>query len=369
VSSTNTTPEKTVTENNKSNTSKLPWLSVVSWGVTALVVVLLLLVLFNKLPGSNTSSTSAGDAAITPLAIDLPGIGSAGEGSALSLVRNPNMDTTVPENSRTDVTTYTVEEGDSIFSIATNFGLKPESVLWANDDYFGGDPTVALSIGATLNIPPTDGVLYKWQEGDVLEKVADEYDASEIKILSWPSNHLDVSNPTFTSDSYVMIPGGIGTIESWIQEVEYTPRSGVTQTIAGPGGCAISGGYGAIGSTAFVWPSAQHALSGFDFSGSYHKGIDIAAFVGDPVWASDSGTVVYAGWNDTGYGYMVMIDHNNGYQTLYAHLSAVYVTCGQNIAQSVAIGAAGSSGKSTGPHLHFEIRKNGYWINPWYVLN
>jgi murein DD-endopeptidase MepM/ murein hydrolase activator NlpD len=368
VSSNKKTPEKAVTENNVSNTQKLPWSLVISWGATALVVVLLLLVLFNKLPLSGAEGSSAGNAAITPIAIDMPGINSSGAGSAVSLVRNPNMDTTIPENSRSDVSIYTVEAGDSIFSIASKFGLKPESVLWANDDYFGGDPTVALSIGVQLNIPPTDGVLYKWKEGDVLEKVADEYDASEIKILSWPSNNLDVSNPTFKPDTYVMIPGGVGTIESWIQEVAYSPRSGVTQTIEGPGGCAISGGYGAIGSTAFIWPSAQHELSGFDFS-SYHKGIDIAAYVGDPVWASDSGTVVYAGWNNSGYGNLVMIDHNNGYQTVYGHLSVVYVTCGENIAQGVAIGAAGSTGKSTGPHLHFEIRKNGFWINPWYVLN
>ena len=369
MSSINKTPEKTVTENNQSISKRIPWSTVISWGATGLVVVLLLLVLFNKLPGSTGTGSSSSEVAFTPIDVDLPGIDISGQGGAVSLIRNPNMDTTIPENSRQDVVTYTIEEGDSIFGIATKFGLKPESVLWANDDYFGGDPTVALSIGAKLTIPPTDGVLYTWREGDSLEKIADVYDASEIKILSWPSNNLDAANPTFVPDSLVMIPGGISEIKSWIQEVAYTPRSGVTQTIAGPGGCAISGGYGAVGSMAFIWPSSQHELSGFDFSGSYHKGIDIASYIGDPVWASDSGTVVYAGWNDSGYGYMIMIDHNNGYQTLYAHLSAVYVSCGQNIAQSVPIGAAGSSGKSTGPHIHFEIRKNGYWINPWYVLN
>jgi Membrane proteins related to metalloendopeptidases len=163
-----------------------------------------------------------------------------------------------------------------------------------------------------------------------------------------------------------MVPGGSRPLQSWIQVVAYSPKSGVTRVIAGPGGCQVPDG-GPVGSTGFIWPSANHYLSGYDFT-SYHKGIDIAANTGDPVWASDNGTVVYAGYNDTGYGYMVMIDHNNGYATLYGHLSAVMVSCGSFIYQGTPIGLAGATGNTTGPHLHFEVRLNGGFINPWYVL-
>jgi murein DD-endopeptidase MepM/ murein hydrolase activator NlpD len=96
--------------------------------------------------------------------------------------------------------------------------------------------------------------------------------------------------------------------------------------------------------------------------------IDIAAGMGDPIYAADSGVVVYAGWISGGYGNMVMIDHGNGYQTLYAHLSAIRVSCGASVRQGQVIGLAGSTGRSTGPHLHFEVRYMGGFVNPWYVL-
>ncbi|MBP8997995.1 MAG: M23 family metallopeptidase, partial [Anaerolineaceae bacterium] len=123
-----------------------------------------------------------------------------------------------------------------------------------------------------------------------------------------------------------------------------------------------------IGSGSFMWPTPTRGLSGFDFS-SYHLAIDISAMTGDPVYASDYGTVVYAGWNSSGYGNLVVIDHGNGYETLYAHLSQVYVSCGQGVAQGAVIAAAGDTGRSYGSHLHFEVRLNGGFVNPWSVLN
>lgn len=367
MSSKQKTPEKAIVETKPQEKKNFPWPTVLSWGATGLLVVILLLALFQKFPFSQDRSSESVEATAAPLAVALPSIENTNAGGVKWLVRETKLDTVIPDNTRQTIIKYKIETGDSLFSIAGKFGLQPQSVLWANDDYFGGDPTVTLSVGVDLTIPPTDGILYTWKEGDDLEKIANEYNASEVKIIGWPSNHLDVTNPVVTAGSYVMIPGGWTTIKSWIQEVEYTPRSGVTKTISGPGGCAVTSGYGPLGSTAFIWPAAQASISGWDFS-SFHKGIDIAAYVGEAVWAADSGTVVYAGWNDTGYGYMVMIDHNNGYQTLYGHMSALYVSCGQNVYQGTTIGAAGSTGKSTGPHLHFEIRKDNSFINPWYVL-
>jgi len=136
--------------------------------------------------------------------------------------------------------------------------------------------------------------------------------------------------------------------------------------VYGEGAC--EGSYeGAYGSGTFIWPVDTHYLSGNDYW-SGHLGIDIAAAQGAPVYAADSGVIVFAGWASGGYGNTVIIDHGNGYQTLYAHLSSVAVRCGQSVSQGAVIAYAGSTGNSTGTHLHFEVRYMGGFINPWYVL-
>lgn len=122
----------------------------------------------------------------------------------------------------------------------------------------------------------------------------------------------------------------------------------------------------ALSSTGFIWPAQGMLTSGFGFRwGRVHQGIDIAAPVGTPIWAAASGTVVYAGWNDGGYGNMVDIRHPDGTITRYGHLSAIYVKEGQSVGQSQVIAAMGSTGFSTGPHLHFEVRpQGGRAVNP-----
>ncbi len=89
---------------------------------------------------------------------------------------------------------------------------------------------------------------------------------------------------------------------------------------------------GAVGYGSFIWPTSSHYLSGFDYSpDANHRGIDIAGDTGDPLYATDAGVIVYSGWNDYGYGYMVMIDHGNGWQSLYAHMSSIAVVCGESV--------------------------------------
>jgi murein DD-endopeptidase MepM/ murein hydrolase activator NlpD len=134
--------------------------------------------------------------------------------------------------------------------------------------------------------------------------------------------------------------------------------------VLGPGACSAVAN-GAVGAGVFIWPANHHFLSGFDYSpGANHSGIDVDGETGDPVYAVDNGVVVYAGWNNWGYGNMVVINHGNGWQTLYAHLSAYNVQCGQSIYQTNVIGAIGSTGNSTGSHLHFEMMYNGTKVNP-----
>lgn len=359
-------PERAAEGRKRPSTGKGKILFILSWAATVLAVAIMVLVLFKGLPfdlvhanANNVNSPAEVEAAKAELPAYTP---SAGD---IYMVRLASLDTSIPKDNRRSIVKYTVQPGDSIFSISKEYNIKPETILWANYDLLNDDPTF-LSPGWQLTIPPTDGIYYKWKEGDTLDKIAGQYKATVADIVSWPSNQLDVTNPEIAPDTYVMIPGGSREIKSWIVPVAFAPRSGANRTIAGPGGCTVTGN-GMVGSTGFTWPVGNHFLSGFDFT-SYHLGIDIAAATGTPVYASDSGTVVYAGWIDGGYGNLIEIDHNNGYSTLYGHLSAIYVSCGQNVYQGTPIGAAGSTGRSTGAHLHFEVRYLNSFINPWQVL-
>lgn len=282
-----------------------------------------------------------------------------------ALIRKASLSTIIPTRERSEALDYVVEKGDSVFGIAQKFNLKPESILWANYEVLNDDPHM-ISIGLELKIPPVDGVYYKWKEGDTIEKVAAALKTTPEDILLWPGNHLDLLNPVIEPGQYVMVPNGQREFRTWVVPTIPRGAAGVNKSIYGPGACDTSAG-GAYGTGTFIWPTVQHALSGNDYW-SGHLAIDIAAYTGDPVYASDSGLVVYAGPVGGGYGNMVMIDHGNGYQTLYAHLNSWNVRCGASVYQGQVIGAAGSTGNSTGPHLHFEVRYFGGFVNPWYIL-
>jgi murein DD-endopeptidase MepM/ murein hydrolase activator NlpD len=162
-----------------------------------------------------------------------------------------------------------------------------------------------------------------------------------------------------------MIPGGKGEVKTWTVPIFFRPNSGANRNINSQ--CStFQNGPGGTGT--FIWPTTgTHTISGNDFW-SGHLGLDISALLGDQVLATDSGWIVYAGSIAGGYGNMVMIDHGNGYYSLYGHLSQVLVTCGQYVNQGHVIGLAGSTGNSTGPHLHFELRYYDSFLNPWQYL-
>jgi murein DD-endopeptidase MepM/ murein hydrolase activator NlpD len=281
------------------------------------------------------------------------------------VARRANPKTEHPQRPRVEVLRYTVQRGDSVFGIAKNFGLEPESILWGNYDTLNDDPDM-LQPGLDLNILPVDGVLYRWQEGDTLDSVAGEFEVDPREIVDWPGNAIDPVEPKIKDGAVLVVPGGKREFRQWLVPIIARGNAGVGAAF-GSGGCTGDFSGGAVGSGAFIWPTANHFLSGNDYW-SGHLAIDIAAGQGALEWASDSGVVVYSGWSGGGYGNMIMIDHGNGYQTLYAHLSAVTVQCGQSIGQGQTIGYSGSTGNSTGAHLHFEVRSNGGFINPWFVL-
>jgi murein DD-endopeptidase MepM/ murein hydrolase activator NlpD len=221
-----------------------------------------------------------------------------------------------------------------------------------------------ISVGNELRIPPTDGVFYQWKQGDTLQSIASQFKVDVDAILDWTPNKIDRTNPEIAPETYVMIPGGQREFQQWVVPTIPRGRAGVNSSI--PGACDTSAG-GAYGTGTFIWPTNNQFISGNDYW-SGHLAIDIGANTGDNVYASDSGVVVYAGGISGGYGNMIMIDHGNGYQTLYAHLSAVRVRCGASVYQGNVIGSAGSTGNSTGPHLHFELRFMGGFLNPHYSL-
>jgi len=281
--------------------------------------------------------------------------------------------TTIPSRPRQELTTYTVQEGDTIFGISEKFGLDPETILWGNYSILQDDPH-ALQPGQELNILPVNGTYYEWQDGDGLNGVASFFGVTPEDIINYPGNNLDpatvgdYTRPNIEPGTMLIVPGGRREFVSWSAPLGITRENPAQARVLGPGACdPISGG--AVGYGNFVWPTNKHFLSGFDYSPrSNHWGIDIAGSEGEGVYATDAGVVVYSGWNNYGYGNMVMVDHGNGFQSLYAHLSATYRFCGQSVGQGEGIGAIGSTGRSSGAHLHFEIRTTSYYINPWDVL-
>jgi len=281
--------------------------------------------------------------------------------------------TTIPSRPRQEVSMYTVQEGDTVFGIAEKFGLDPETILWGNYAILLDDPH-ALRAGQELNILPVNGTYYEWQDGDGLNGVASFFGVTPEEIINFPENNLtadtvgDYARPNIAPGTMLIIPGGRREFVSWSAPLGITREDPALARVLGPGACdPVSGG--AVGYGNFVWPTNKHYLSGFDYSPkSNHWGIDIAGSEGEGVYATDAGVVVYSGWNNYGYGNMIMIDHGNGFQSLYAHLSDFYRFCGQSVGQGEGIGAIGSTGNSSGAHLHFEIMTATYKINPWDVL-
>jgi murein DD-endopeptidase MepM/ murein hydrolase activator NlpD len=284
-----------------------------------------------------------------------------------------NPYTAIPSRERRGVITYTVQAGDTLFGIAAQFGLRPESILWANYDTLEDNPHL-LKPGMDLAIPPVDGIVYTVVEGDTVEGIAETYKVTPDAIYTagYEWNLLKPGEQPFAGASLI-IPGGSREFKAWtISAAENAPQtnsydtSGAVVARGNIGTCGdVSGGLPGTGT--FIWPAPKHWVSGNNYAG-WHPGIDLAAKLGDPIYASDTGIVIYAGWNNWGYGNLVVIDHGNGWQTWYAHNSEIYVGCGQNVYQGSVIAAAGSTGRSTGPHLHFETRFQGTLPNPFNVL-
>lgn len=312
-------------------------------------------------PGAEEAVTLADLPAYEP---KLPGMA--------SLTRIIDLHTDMSTRQRLDIIKYQVQQGDSVFGIAEKFDLKPETILWGNNAVLKDNPH-ALKPGQELNILPVDGTLHEWSEGETLTGVADYFDVSTEAIIDWPGNDLDMDidlqNPDIQAGVSLVVPGGHRELVSWTGG-QISRSNPAVAKILGPGACpAVYDG--PIGTGVFIYPTVCHYLSGFDYDPVVHPAVDFAGAEGAPIYASDSGVVVYAGWNNWGYGNVIVLDHGNGWQTLYAHMAYIpsNIYCGLGVYQGAVIGPLGNTGNSTGPHLHFEMRNELYGkVNPWNFL-
>jgi hypothetical protein len=336
----------------------------VVWGVGSLIV-------HATMTPPDPTAVPTATAVTLPEGVSTPVFSAGGQASGLMRAAELNITQVAPVEVRYEVTKYTVEAGDTIFGIADKFGLKPETVLWSNR-YVIGDIPDGLSIGVELFILPMDGVYHRWSEGEGLNGVASFYGVSPDVIVDYPGNNLDravvgdFASPNIPPGTMLVVPGGERPTVAWIIPRD-SPASG--NSYLGPGAC---GGilYGNVGTGTFTYPTSEKWLSGYDYNPPVHNGLDFAGRSGFPIYASDSGVIVYSGWSDRGYGNLIVVDHDRGWQSFYAHLlDGTMLPCGSNVQKGQLIGSMGSTGKSTGPHLHFELRLNGYPVNPWQFLN
>jgi murein DD-endopeptidase MepM/ murein hydrolase activator NlpD len=263
-----------------------------------------------------------------------------------SLIKAAVPHTTIPERPRLEVITYTVQTGDSVFGIAGRFDISPQTIMWSNGRL--EDNPDLLSVGQELVILPTSGVYHMVEEGDTVESIAQKYKVEVSAIAAYEVNGLKEPYE-LTAGMALVVPGG---------EKPYIPK--FVHRYTGPIPESAAKGTGN-----FVWPASGSITQEF---WSHHRAIDIGGIKGAPVVASDSGFVVYAGWDDSGYGRMLLIDHGNGWHTLYAHLDMYLVDYEQSVAQGQQIGTMGQTGNATGPHLHFEIWERNSKRNPLLLL-
>ena len=249
--------------------------------------------------------------------------------NALVSTRNPLG--TLPRASTDQITVYRVEPGDTPGGIAERFGISLQTLLWANNLRNAN----TVKIGDDLIILPVTGVQYEVKRGDTMESIAKKFKGDAAEITSF--NGLAIGEDLVVGQ-VVIIPNG---------ELTPAPVPSAKSTVRAPALPDHKGFY----LRPIVGGRRSRGVHGYN-------GVDLANSCGVPVLASAGGTVLItraSGWNG-GYGLYVVITHANNTQTLYAHLSSLAVAAGDLVAQGTTIGTLGSTGNSTGCHVHFEIR-------------
>ncbi len=271
------------------------------------------------------------------------------------------------DRARSEFINYTVVQGDTIDEISIRYGLEPESIAWCNDRRI----VQVLRPGDVVRIPPIDGACHQvfGTREESVAAIAELYNIEDPFIIIDSPYNRNLLPPNVSPADILLggtnlfIPGGEGPVITWNAGTEERDSSGnlvgVGFANGQPGSC------GTVTPTQFVgWGNPLR--SGTWVRGFYagHSGLDLSASTGTPIYAASSGNVLFSGFSRWGYGEAVVIEHGGTYSTLYGHMSARNVSCGQFVSIGQVIGFVGSTGNSSGPHLHFEIQVNGNAINP-----
>lgn len=298
--------------------------------------------------GVQTGSTG-GSAIQPPAQQDIAAI-SAG-GTALSkptILPGAVVPGSASGSTRTQIVFHNVQQGDTISGIATKYNVSIATLLWANN----------LSVysyirpGDQLKVPPVSGIIHTVKKGDTIAKIAKLYSANAEKIIKF--NRLKEDGSDVVIGESLIIPEGLKPQPVYSASRVYSQLSNIA---APPPSVSAPAGSG------YLWPTTVRRIT--QYFGWRHTGIDIGGPVSTAIYASRSGTITRSqcGWNG-GYGCYTVIDHGGGVQTLYGHNSRLYAKVGEQVLQGQTIALMGSTGRSTGPHVHFEVRINGRRVNP-----
>lgn len=289
---------------------------------------------------------------------------------------------TTPVKLTAPVHRYAVQRGDTLSRIASKFSLKIETLLWAN----GITEKTSLRPGDTMIIPAQNGVIYTIKSGGTLTDVAKLFKVTTKTIAT--ANNISATG-TLKKGQILLVPGArpieLAKATTQPPKTVAVNAPNIPQIIPTPDDTPPTGNDNGEGSTpvvieqptippiikqpapgagvGMVWPTRMHSVT--QFFRSSHPGLDIDGDYTDPIYAADDGTVIFSGWNNGGYGNMVLIDHGNGIQTRYGHSSRVFVRVGQEVHKGDVISMVGTTGRSTGTHLHFEVIVNGKHVNPF----
>jgi murein DD-endopeptidase MepM/ murein hydrolase activator NlpD len=270
---------------------------------------------------------------------------SAGQYQAQVVSYNPaenSLATVISAKPRDKMVEYEVMGGDTLAALSKKFDVSVDSIRWANN--LKND---TIKPGQTLKIPPITGVVHKVNSGENVFSIAKKYKSDAQKIVNFPFNEFaDLETFALTPGQTLYVPDGV--IEA--EQPKYATQQFFAQAQAG-----------VKGSSNFIWPTTGGITQ---YPVWYHMALDIANNVQPPILASDTGTVVFSGCIGYGYGCHIIIDHGNGFRTLYGHMSQLLASAGQTVSQGQQIGTMGSTGRSTGTHLHFEIRAGETLQNP-----
>lgn len=267
----------------------------------------------------NSTSGSTGNIVSTEIVVGIP----------------PLSDADISLEDDGDIQEYVVQPGDTLASISTKFNISIDTILWANNL----KKNSVISVGQKLVILPISGVAYTIKRGDNVSVIATKFDVSQSELIEFN----DLEDGKLIIGERIIIPGGtlkVAAVVPGITTPKNVPKSSTKETTSGYFSRPVNGG------------RKSQGVHG-------HNGIDIAGPIGLPILAAREGTVTLvrggSGWNG-GYGNYVVITHENGIKTLYAHMNTIKVNQGERVARGEQVGTLGNTGRSTGPHLHFEVR-------------